>query len=124
MHSDSLLGLTSISQWALFVGISFIVFGWIEKRENFVLGGQIVFLLLGFIAIYILVDHEPFLYRTNLKELRVIAFFKGVALFTGFNVLSLILNQFKFRFMKISVYVLVFFALILFFMVFSIQQMP
>jgi hypothetical protein len=52
-----------------------------------------------------------------------LAFFKGIALFSGFNIISLLLKLIKPRFHKVSVYILVFFALALFFMVFNIQQM-
>ena len=127
MQSNSLLGLTSISQWALFLGIAAIIFGWIEKKEKFVLVGQFIFLLLGFLAFYILLTHEITVPQINgdsiPKEMKVLAFFKGVALFTGLVVLSLILKLFKLRIQKYSVYLLVFFALMLFFMVFNIQQM-
>jgi hypothetical protein len=127
MLSNSLFGLTSISQWALFMGIALILFGWIEKKEKFVLSGQLTFLLLGFLALYVwLTDgiivppndgvHIP-------KELKVLIFFKWIALFTGLNLVSILLKQFNLRFQKISLYLLVIFALMLFFMVFSIQQM-
>ena len=127
MQSNSLLAFTSISQWALFLCIASIIFGWIEKKEKFVLVGQFVFLLLGFLAFYILLTHEitvpPINGNSIPKEMKVLAFFKGVALFTGLVVLSLILKLFKLRIQKYSVYLLVFFALMLFFMVFNIQQM-
>ena len=127
MQSNSLLGLTSISQWALFLGIAAIIFGWIEKKEKFVLVGQFIFLLLGFLAFYILLTHEITVPQINgniiPKEMKALAFFKSVALFTGLVVLSLILKLFKLRIRKYSIYFLVFFALMLFFMVFNIQQM-
>lgn len=127
MQSNSLLAFTSISQWALFLGIASIIFGWIEKKEKFVLVGQFVFLLLGFLAFYILLTHEITVPQINgnsiPKELKALAFFKSVALFTGLVVLSLILKLFKLRIRKYSIYLLVFFALMLFFMVFNIQQM-
>lgn len=127
MLSNSLLELTSISQWALFLGIASIIFGWIEKREKFVLIGQLIFLVLGLFALYILLTDGIFVPQNDgthiPKELKALAFFKSVALFTGLVVLSLILKLFKLRIQKYSVYLLVFFALMLFFMVFNIQQM-
>lgn len=127
MLSNSLLGLTSISQWALFLGIAFILFGWIEKRGKFVLAGQLVFLLLGFLALYILLTDGIFVPLTDgnhiPKELKVLAYFKWIAVFTGLNVVSLLLKLLNPRLQKISIYLLVLFALMLFFMVFSIQQM-
>jgi len=129
MNSISLLGLTGISQWTLFAGIAFILFGIVEKNEKIILGGQVILLLLGFFALYVLVNDMilvPKIIDGNpvQKEFRVLSFYKGIALFTGLTVISLILKLFKIRFQKTSLYILVFFALMLFFMVFNIQQTP
>ncbi len=129
MNSISLLGLTGISQWTLFAGIALILYGIIEKSEKMMLGGQVIFLLLGIFAIYILVNDviliPPFVAVNPVpKALRVLSFYKGVVLFTGLTIISLILKLFKIRFQKTSLYILVFFALMLFFMVFNIQQTP
>lgn len=127
MFSNSLVAIASISQWALFLGIVSILFGWIEKKEKFVLTGQIIFLLLGFFSLYILLADVILVpqFSGNIlpKELKILAFFKGVALFTGLVVISLLLKLFKLRFRHVSVYMMIFFALFLFFMVFNIQQM-
>lgn len=127
MFPNYLLGLTSISQWALFIGIASIIFGLIEKREMFVLAGQFVFLLLGFLAMYILLIDKILVPQTDLykiaKELKVLVYFKSVALFMGIVVISLLLKLFNLRFQKVSIYILIIFALLLFFMVFNIQQM-
>lgn len=128
MISNSMLYLTSISQWGLFLGIGFILFGWMEKREQFTLAGQLAFLLIGLLAAWILfTDQIPLpdaMEGMITKEVRVLAYFKALAWFSGLNVVSLLLKLFKLRFHKISLYVLLFFALMLFFMVFNIQQMP
>jgi hypothetical protein len=129
MNSISLLGLTSISQWTLFAGIALILFGIVEKSEKIMLGGQVIFLLLGFFALYILVNDVILVPQIVVgnpvpKELRVLSFFKGIVLFTGLTIISLILKIFKLRFQRTSLYLLVFFALMLFFMVFNIQQTP
>ena len=127
MISNYLLSLTSISQWGLFLGIAAIIFGWVEKRERFVFAGQLAFLLIGLLALWVLFNGEiyvPEVTNGNIpKQLKVLAFFKGVALFTGLTVISLLLKFLKLRFQKASIYVLLFFALVLFFMVFNIQQM-
>ena len=128
MNSISLLVLTSISQWTLFAGIALILFGFIEKRENLLLGGQVIFLLLGFFAVYVLLKNVivvPELDQNTVpKELKIITFYKEIVLFTGLTLISLILKLFKLRFQKTSLYILVFFALMLFFIVFGIQQTP
>jgi len=128
MNSISLLVLTSISQLTLFAGIALILFGFIEKRENLLLGGQVIFLLLGFFAVYVLLKNVivvPELDQNTVpKELKILTFYKEIVLFTGLTLISLILKLFKLRFQKTSLYILVFFALMLFFIVFGIQQTP
>lgn len=127
MISNYLLGLTSISQWGLFSGIALIIFGWVEKREKLILAGQLVFVLIGLMAAWILLNnliYVPEITNNNIpKQLKVVAYFKGVTAFMGLAVISILLKLFKLRFQKASVYILIFFALMLFFMVFNIQQM-
>lgn len=127
MISNSLLTLTSVSQWGLFLGIAFILFGWVEKRETFVLIGQVVFLIIGLMAAWILLTDQILIPEmTNgiiSKQARVLSYFKGVALFSGYAFVCLLLKFIKFRYQKISLYILLFFAMMLFFMVFNIQQM-
>jgi len=127
MFSNSMLVFTSISQWMLFAGIALILFGWIEKRNHFVLSGQLIFLALGFLGLWVIFNYSTPLQPNSgtqiPKEVRILAYFKGVALFMGLTVLTLMLELFKIRYRKFGVYALVFFALMLFFMVFNIQQM-
>ena len=127
MISNYLLGLTSISQWGLFTGIALIIFGWVEKREKLILAGQLAFVLIGLMAAWILLNdliYVPEITDNNIpKQLRVLAYFKGVTAFMGLAVISILMKLFKLRFHKASVYILIFFALMLFFMVFNIQQM-
>ena len=127
MISNYLLVLTSISQWGLFTGIALIIFGWVEKREKLILAGQLAFVLIGLMAAWILLNdliYVPEITDNNIpKQLRVLAYFKGVTAFMGLAVISILMKLFKLRFHKASVYILIFFALMLFFMVFNIQQM-
>ena len=121
-----MLSLTSVSQWGLFVGIAFILFGWVEKREKFILAGQLAFLMLGFLTLWILLTDQITAPEANgvlTKQVRVLAYFKALAWFSGWNVVSLLLRSFKIRFHQASLYILLLFALMLFFMVFNIQQM-
>lgn len=127
MISNYLLALTSISQWGLFLGISAILFGMIEKREKFVFAGQLAFLLVGFLAVWILVTGQiyvPEITNGNIpKQIKVLAYFKTVTAFMGLTVISILLNLFKVRFWKISLYIVMFVSLMLFFIVFNIQQL-
>lgn len=127
MISNYLLSLTSISQWALFLGIASVLFGWIEKREKFIVAGQIIFILIGFMAVWIISTNQIFVPETPNgiipKQLKVIAYFKGIIVFMIITSMSILLKLFKLRFQKASLIILMLFALFLFFMVFNIQQM-
>ncbi|HAH24047.1 MAG TPA: hypothetical protein DCL77_09875 [Prolixibacteraceae bacterium] len=127
MTSTSLLSLTSIAQMGLFLGIASILFGWVEKKDKIVLAGQLAFLLLGILTLWILLTDQIALPDTPgiiTKQVKVFAFFKGLAWFSLFNVVSLLLKFFKLRLHQYSLYLLLLFALMLFFMVYSIQQLP
>lgn len=128
MGSDSLLALTTISQYSLFLGIGLILFGWIEKKERLVIVGQVIFLLLGLLSLWVLLTNTTVAPEVNgnsiPKEVKILSYFKLSAYFAGFNLISLLLNLFKVRYHKFSLYLIVFTGLMLFFMVFSILQMP
>jgi hypothetical protein len=118
---------TSISQWALFLGIGLIIMGIIEKREYYILGGQIAFILLGLMAIYVLFPQGGILDENITKipkVIRSLAFFKGAIYFMVLTILVLLQKLFKLPYQKASIYLLIFFALFLFFMLFNIIQMP
>jgi len=128
MGSASLLGLTTISQYSLFLGIGLILFGWIEKKEKFVITGQVLFLLLGLLSLWVLLTNAIVVPEVNgnsiPKEMKILSFFKLSAYFAGFNLISLLLNLFKVRYQKFSLFLVVFTGLMLFFMAFSILQTP
>jgi hypothetical protein len=127
MTLTSLPVYTSISQWALFLGIGLIIMGIIEKREYYILGGQIAFILLGLMAIYVLFPQSGILDENLTKSPKVIrslAFFKGTIYFMALTILVLLQKLFKLPYQKASIYLLIFFALLLFFMLFNIIQMP
>ncbi|HAQ19306.1 MAG TPA: hypothetical protein DCR40_08765 [Prolixibacteraceae bacterium] len=122
----SLLGLSGISQMLLFLGIGLILFGWIEKKDKLILGGQIMFLILGFFALWILLSHTITIPQTISdkisKESRIIGFFRSSLLLMGITVVSFLMSLFKLRFQKVSVSIVLIIALMLFFMIVSIQQ--
>jgi len=128
MGSDSLLALTTISQYSLFLGIGLILFGWIEKKEKLVIAGQVIFLLLGLLSLWVILTNTTVTPEVNgnsiPKEVKILSYFKLTAYFAGFNLISLLLNLFKVRYYKFSLYLILFTGLMLFFMVFSILQMP
>ena len=128
MVSNSLSGLASISQWTLFLGIGLILYSWVEKKEKLAIAGQAIFLLLGLLSLWVLLTNTivvpETIGSTIPKEVKILSYFKLAAYFAGFNLISLLLNLFKVRYHKISLYLVVFVGLMLFFMVFGILQMP
>lgn len=128
MNSISLSGFTSISQWFLFLGIGLIIFGIIEKRERYILAGQIAFIILGLLAAWILLTINIPLPTDKsgiiTKELKTMSFFKGAIVMMAFSMITILIKFIKLPFHKISIYFLIFFALILFFMLFNIMQTP
>jgi len=126
MFSNSLLGITSVSQWALFLGIALVLYGWMEKNEKFIWSGHFVFLLLGLLSWYLLLSDSIVVPATSgdilPKEAKVFAYFKGVALFSALNIVVAMVRLFKWRFQKLTLFLLALFALMLFFMVYNIQK--
>ena len=128
MVSNSLSGLASISQWTLFLGIGLILYSWVEKKEQLAIAGQVIFLVLGLLSLWVLLTNTIVIPETIgstiPKEVKILSYFKLAAGFAGFNLISLLLNYFKVRYHKFSLYLIVFVGLMLFFMVFGILQMP
>jgi len=127
MDLNSFSVFTSISQWTLFMGIGLLIFGIIEKKEYYILAGQIAFVMLGFFAIWILFPNCHSLTENPNrlpKELKSLAFFKAVVFFMGLTLITLVLKLLKLKYQKLSIYILLFFALVLFFMLVNIIQMP
>ncbi|MBL7972450.1 MAG: hypothetical protein JNL03_13115 [Prolixibacteraceae bacterium] len=122
----TLLSLTSISQWFLFAGIALILYGWIEKKEALILSGQFSFVALGLLAAWVLLNYTAGTAQVAgnhiPKEIKTLAYFKGLILFAGLSLVTLVLKLIRFRFYKISLFVLILFALMMFFMVFNILQ--
>ena len=128
MGSASLIGVLTISQYSLFLAIGLIFFSWIEKKEKLALAGQAIIVLLGLLSLWVLLTNTtvvPEVKENSItKEVKILSYFKLSAFFAVFSLISLLLHIFKLRFRKLSVYLVVFIGLMLFFMVFSILQMP
>lgn len=128
MDSAMLLGPITASQYSLFLGIALILFGWIEKKEKLIIYGQVVFILLGGLSIWMLLTNSGITLPENStsvpKEVRIMSYFRMVAGFSVICLISLLLNLFKSRFHKASLFIIVLLALALFFMVLNILQLP
>ena len=128
MGSTSLIGILTISQYSLFLGIGLIFFSWIEKKERLALAGQAIIVLLGFLSLWVLFTNTIIVPEVNEnfipKEVKILSYFKLSAFFAAFSLISILLSVFKLRYHKLSVYLVVFIGLSLFFMAFSILRMP
>ena len=123
----SLLSVTTISQYMLFGGIVLALFGWFEKKEKLCYAGQIVLLLSGVFAVWVLLSDSISLEGTNgavnSKEARVLSFLKMLPWFAALNCISLLLGILKVKYYKTSLFIVILAALGLFFVVFNLQQM-
>lgn len=128
MQTASLLTITSLSQWTLFAGIALLLFGLMEKREKTALAGQIIFVVSGIFASYIILTQSisipPMVGDKVPKEVMALSYFRLSIVFSVLNIGSILLYVLKLRFVKTSQYLLVFLAMMLFFWVFNIQQTP
>lgn len=126
--STNLLTLTSISQWGLFLGIVFIIYGWLEKKDKFILAGQLTFLAISILALWIVMTHQIGMTASVTgqitKETKVLGFFKGYLWFSILNVITLLMKIFKLRYLKAVLAALILYALLLFFMLYSVMQTP
>lgn len=128
MDSISLPVLAGISQWTLFLGIGLIVFGIIEKRDNYILAGQIALVALGALASWILLTKAIPLPPENAiiisKEAKALSFFKGAVFVMLFSIIAILQKIFRLPYQKACIYFLILFSLFLFFMLFNILQTP
>jgi len=128
MFSNVLLQYSTISQWILFLGISLMLFGWFEKKDKILLSGQIIFLILGVFALWIVCSGQiniPQVSDPKLsKEIKILGFFKGVIVLAVIDLISLGLRFFKLRFQKAIGIIIILVAMMMFFMVFNILQTP
>jgi len=128
MGLNSLSGLAIISQWTLFLGIGLVIFGWVEKKEKLSIAGQVCFIFLGILSLWVLLTNNVIIPETITdpipKEVKILSYFKLAAYFSVANLISLLLNVFKVRYYKLSISLVVILGLMLFFMVFNILQIP
>lgn len=128
MFSNVLLQYSTISQWVLFLGISLMLFGWFERKDKVLLYGQIIFLILGGFALWIVCSGQiniPPISDTKLsKEMKILGFFQGILLLVVIDLIALALKIFKLRFQKACNMIVILLAMMLFFMVFNILQTP
>lgn len=113
-------------QFGIFGGIALILFGWIEKKDRFTDIGRFVFMALGIYALWILLSGQVQAPQTISdivsKEVRAIAFFKGIVICAGICIVSFLLKIFNSRYYRFVTLICVVFALFLFFTVYNLQQ--
>ena len=128
MSTLSILSITTIIQYALFGGIAMILFGWFEKKENLTFGGQVIFILSGIFALWILSSDTisvPAVQGANIpKEVKVLSIVKLTIWLSAINIVSIVLGVLKNRFYKAILSVVILAALALFFLIIDLQQIP
>jgi len=128
MDLNSLSGLAIVSQWTLFLGLGLVIFSWVEKKEQLSITGLGCFILLGILSLWTLRSSNVIIPETITnhitKEVKILSYFKLAAYFSILSLISLLLSIFKIRYYKLSVYLVVFLGLMLFFMVFNILHIP
>jgi len=128
MGAMSLLSVTTISQYMLFGGIVLALFGWFEKKEKLCYAGQVILLLSGVFAVWVLLSNTISIDGTNgaanSKETKILGFLKMLPWFAVLNCISLLLGILKVRYYKTSLFIVILAALGLFFVVFNLQQIP
>lgn len=128
MFTNTIFQYSSFSQWILFLGIALILFGWFEKKDKFLLAGQLLFALLGLFALWVVLTELNDVHFLNggkiTKEIKVGSYFKGLIILGVIDFASLLQKLFGLRFQKAGYVILLLTALMLFFMVFNVLQMP
>jgi len=128
MDRQAFLTLTSSSQWLLFLALAMIIFSWVERKKWAQITGQAVFVALAIFAVWVLQSGQIEVPATTgaetvSAEIRAITFFKGLAFCGVVAAIGLILHGKKSTLAKIPNLILIPVALLLFFMVYSLQRL-
>jgi predicted membrane channel-forming protein YqfA (hemolysin III family) len=127
MDRHIFLALTTSSQWMLFLAMALIIFSWIEQKKRILQAGQMLFLLLGVLSLWIilggLIPVPDVLPREETPvEAKALTYFSGLVLTGILGFASFLLGWRQSKWTKPVNIVLVAIALALFFMVYHLQQ--
>lgn len=127
MDRHTFLIWTTSSQWILFLAVTLIIFSWVERRKVIQLAGQVLFFLLGIISLWIILSGqimvpEVFQGQPPPAEARALTYFSGLIVTGGIGLAAFLLGWFQSKWVKPVNIILVAAALLLFFMVYHLQQ--
>jgi|GEM_PF-314406 len=127
MDRHLFLAWTSSSQWILFLAVILIIYSWIEKKKRIQQAGQILFFLLGTFSLWIILSGQIVVPEVPTApdtpvEAKALTYFYGLIMTGILGLLSFLLGWRQSRWLKPVNIMLVSAALILFFMVYHLQQ--
>ncbi|MGV8095037.1 MAG: hypothetical protein AB2L24_24550 [Mangrovibacterium sp.] len=127
MDRHTFLTWTTSSQWILFFAVILIIFSWVEKKKNIQLAGQILFFLLGAFSFWIIFSKqitvpEVLQGQDTPVEAKALTYFSGLILTGTLGLTAFLLGWRNSKWVKPVNIILVITALVLFFMVYHLQQ--
>ncbi|WP_372774163.1 hypothetical protein [Mangrovibacterium sp.] len=128
MERHIFLSLTTSSQWILFVGISLLIYSWIERKRWLQIAGELLFVALALFALWVIksgmvVVPDVAEGATAPVEARLLTFFAGIALLGIVATIGLVLQHLKSSYAKIPILILVAAGVLLFFMLNHLQRL-
>ncbi|MEL7589624.1 MAG: hypothetical protein AAGU19_23115 [Prolixibacteraceae bacterium] len=128
MDRHLFLAWTTSTQWTLFFAMVMIIISWVDRKKKVRQAGQILFFLLGIFSLWILLSKQIVVPEVQsglpLPEAKALTYFRGLVI-TGVTGLGgFLLGLTKPRWEKFADIVLIVAALMLFFMVYNLQQLP
>ena len=122
---DALLkNLIYISQVCLFGGIAMLIFAWVEKKSWIEKAGQLMFVVMGFFAAWIIMSGQLVIPETETKsvtkEMQTMFYLFGLIVASLFGLAAYILRLMKSKVASWLNFILVLIALVLFFLVYEL----
>ncbi|MEN6453165.1 MAG: hypothetical protein ABFD10_02835 [Prolixibacteraceae bacterium] len=127
MDRHIFLALTTSSQWMLFLAIILIIFSWIEQKKRILQAGLLLFFLVGTLSLWIilgkLISVPDVLPQGKIPtEAKTLTYFYGLVLTGILGLASFLLEWRQSKWTKPVNIALIGIAVVLFFMVYHLQQ--
>lgn len=128
MERQAFLTLTTSSQWVLFLAIGLIIYFWIEKKNWIQQLGQLVFLLLGIFALWVIASNQLIVPEVSSDspvpvEVKTLTFFWGLVVTGLIGMFAIIAGLKHPAWSKKANLFIVSIGMALFFMVYQLQRL-
>ena len=128
MDRHLFLAWTTSTQWILFIAVIMIIISWIDRKKKIRQAGQILFFLLGLFSLWILLSKQiavPEVQQTAVAppELMALTYFSGLVITGIIGLAGFMVGLAQLRWERFVNVILVTSALLLFFMVYNLQQL-